>query len=81
MGAAVGRLGWPRVPSPYFPGERCLACPRCGSVDVVLTSVPAGPGTGPYGRHRLGDPAREANRCGACGHRTVESESCPLKPR
>lgn len=63
-----GLLGWPLVPSVRFPDEQTLACPKCGSLDVTLTSVPAGRGSGPSGRYRLGDSYRPVNRCESCGH-------------
>lgn len=58
---------WPFVPSSAFPGERTLACGACLSTHVTLTSRPRGLGTGPGGRHRLGDPADAIARCEACG--------------
>lgn len=79
--APRGRLGWPLVPSQTFPGERCLACPNCGSRNVTLTAVPPVIGTGPGGTPRMGDPGwREANRCEDCKHRVVESDENPCKP-
>lgn len=66
--ARTGRGGWPLVPSDRFPGETCLACPRCGSRNVVLSCVYGYPGTGPGGRGRLGDRGgAETNTCQDCG--------------
>lgn len=60
--------GFLKVPSKAHPGRLTHACPKCKSQDVTFTSFPAGPGTGPGGRHRLGDPSKEASRCNHCGH-------------
>lgn len=59
--SALGRGGWPLVPSPHYPQEKVIACPKCGSTDVSFSCV--------YGRGgRLGDPgASETNRCQSCG--------------
>jgi hypothetical protein len=64
-----GRGGWPLVASPTFPGERTLACPKCGSGGVEMTVAYPPVGTGPGGRGRLGDPgSSEVNRCVSCGY-------------
>lgn len=64
----VGRCGWPLVPSTRFPGETTIACPRCGSTNVVLSCYYGSPGSGPRGRGRLGDPGGGAtNECESCG--------------
>lgn len=61
----TGRGGWPLVPSDRFPGETCLACPACGSRNVVLSCFY---GQGPDGRRRLGNPGgAETNTCADCG--------------
>jgi hypothetical protein len=67
----TGRGGWPLVPSLRFPGETCLACPRCNSRNVVLSCAYPVRGSGPGGRGRLGDPGtKETNTCADCGERT-----------
>ena len=61
--------------------ELTLACPFCKSKNIVLTSEPHGPGTGPMGRHRLGDPARDLARCSDCGQRGYHGETNLPKTR
>jgi hypothetical protein len=64
----TGKHGWPLVPSPHFPGEQTLACPKCGSTDLTLTVEYPFNGTGPGGRGRLGDyGARDKTICRGCG--------------
>jgi hypothetical protein len=58
---------WPLTPSTVFPNEKSLMCPFCKSKNITLTIEPTGPGTGPFGRHRLGDPAIDVARCEDCG--------------
>lgn len=65
----TGLLGWPLVNSPYFKGEKTLACPKCGSTSIVMTIRPGGRGSGPHGRWRMGDPeSSDVNACNDCGH-------------
>lgn len=69
----VSVQGWPLVPSKVFPDETTLACPACGSVDVVL-SVIYGPGG------RLGDPGSlNTITCNTCGKRDYESANTGRK--
>ena len=66
----TGAGGWPLVPSKTFPGEKTLACPRCGKTNVTMTVAPGAGGTGPGGRWRMGDRGgQELNICNACGLR------------
>lgn len=68
----TGAHGWPLVPSKHFPGEKTLACPECGSTDVMLTTQYGSPGTGPGGRGRLGDPgSKDVAICQNCKHRSA----------
>lgn len=70
--AKLGRLGWPLVPSPKWPGEVSLSCPECGSTDVIMTGGYPVRGTGPMGRGRLGDPGGYSkNICNKCKHTAV----------
>ena len=65
----AGANGWPIVPSLTFPGEGALACPACGSRDVILTVRSGAYGTAPGGRWRMGDNGgHELNACATCGH-------------
>lgn len=61
--------GWPLTPSIVWPGELSLECPKCGGRNITLTSEPRGLGTGPLGRHRLGDPSVDVAVCAGCGNR------------
>jgi hypothetical protein len=62
----TGAHGWPLVPSKRFPGELTLACPKCGSTDIVFTGA-----YGPGGR--LGDPGgHDIVRCRSCKHQSMK---------
>lgn len=67
----TGAGGWPLVPSKTFPGENTLACPKCGSTNIVMSTVRVGRGTGPRGRTRLGDVSMESLQCKKCGNKSV----------
>lgn len=74
--------GWPLTPCERFGHkELALECPFCKGRNIVLTSEPNGPGTGPMGRHRLGDPARDLARCSDCGQRGYHGETNLPKTR
>ena len=74
MERKTGAHGWPLVPSTRFPGEQQLACPKCGASEYVMSSLGAGFGSGPGGRHRMGDNFIPVITCKACGHRDVGKE-------
>lgn len=67
--APKGAGGWPLTPSIRFPGELTLACPNCGSKNILMSCRYPVRGSGPLGRGRLGDPgAKETNTCEDCGY-------------
>ncbi len=73
----TGAHGWPLVPSTHFPGELTLACPNCGSLEIALSVIYPGRGSGPGGRGRLSDPgALNTIKCQSCGKHDYE----PAKP-
>lgn len=55
----------------WFPlGDLAMTCRNCGTQNqIVLTTEFTSYGTGPGGRHRLGDPSRNVAVCQACGAR------------
>jgi hypothetical protein len=64
-GKRLGVHGCVLAPSPHFPGESCLSCPKCGGTDITLTGA-----HGPGGR--LGDPGGHSwAQCGSCGWRSA----------
>lgn len=65
----TGAAGWPLIASTKSP-ELLLACPKCYGTDVTMTVKFTGIGTGPGGRHRMGDPCKDANICNGCGFRS-----------
>ena len=68
MTQLFGVHGWPLISSLRFPGETCLACPKCGSRNVMMSVHYVFPGTGPCGRGRLGDSGNtEYAQCQYCG--------------
>lgn len=69
-----GAHGWPLVPSTRFPGERMLAYPECGETDYIMSSIGAGFGSGPGGRHRMGDNFIPTIECRSCGCRDMGGE-------
>lgn len=73
----TGAGGWPLVPSKMWPGEKSIACPKCGSLDVTMGGSYPVRGTGAGGRGRLGDAGGlDTNTCNDCGF----SGSTPSKP-
>jgi hypothetical protein len=73
--------GWPLTPSKRFPKETALECPKCGSQNITLTGHGTGRGTGPGGRHRLGDPSVSYALCESCGAKGYLSEGSPKRKR
>lgn len=65
--SAIGAFGWPLVNSAYFPGEKTLACPQCGSTDIVM-------GCHPGHDRRMGSPGtKDYVLCVKCRKYATES--------
>ncbi len=68
-GGLVAAFPWPLAESKVYPGEYALACPKCGSTDIMMTIRPGARGTGPGGRARMDDPGNQGvNACVTCEH-------------
>lgn len=69
MTQKLGAGGWPLVSSPHFPGELCIACPKCSSTSIVMSVKYPVYGTGPGNSGRLGDVGTmNTNYCCGCGN-------------
>jgi len=60
--------GWPLVKKD---GHRVPSCPYCKSTAIQMGSIPYGAGTGPGGKHRMGDPYRSKVECMECRAITI----------